>query len=347
MYPILLTMGAGDREAGIIRLVDWDTQKTISESEYRSDLSCFMEGREKPRGMTPRCKLNGGTFHGELFYTCTYNEILVYTFNQGFELVRTISRPTFADLHHVYCNGERLWVVCTGLDIVEELDLDGNLINQYQVADDVTDRYDLTQDYRRVAETKPHTSHPSYINEVDGRFLVTLQRKRSVIDLHTGETVFDGFPGPIHDGSTHGEHLYYTSVNGHVIRTNPQFDAVESFDTFALFGRRNPGWCRGLCVTNNGHVLVGYTRSRQTHSPGFKKNIAQRTYSYLKEQFKNRLGRPAYTTYPKMDSHLAEIDLSTNRLIKDYPLGGRSMTIYGIYELTGEWSELVQPAYVH
>ena len=337
----MLTMGMGDREEAILRIIDWDSLVVIAEARYRSELSCFLEQVPSPP-IPPRCKFNGGSFQEDLFFTCTHNEVVVYTYNSGLKLAYTFSRPTFTDLHHVHCEKDRLLVVNTGLEIIEEVDMKGNLIHQYMMADDVCERYDLTQDYRRIASTKPHTSHPNWITHLGNQYLVTMLQTRTVVELETRKTMISGFPHKIHDGVLYNGCLYYTTTNGHIVEVDVDtLNINHVYSTYPLFGRVQPGWCRGLYPLGNFHFLVGYTRFRKTYSPGFKPNLWERTRVFAKDSLKRLLGRPAPSIDPRMDSHIAEIDIKSGRLIKDYVLGTPCMTIYGIYPLNDTWLDLL------
>ena len=137
---------------------------------------------------------------------------------------KIISLPCFNDVHHaaVVAPDGRLFVVVTGLDAVAELTPDGELIRLVSViGGSVWDRFTPIVDYRKVCTTKPHRSHPNFVFFLEGRPWVTRFEQRDAIPLE-GEAVdrrpFQLGGAGVHDGHIVGGFLYFTTVNGFILR---------------------------------------------------------------------------------------------------------------------------------
>ena len=111
---------------------------------------------------------------------------------------------------------------------------------------------------------------------------------------------------PIHDGIVQGEEVWFTSVNGSLIKSSMETgEVVDVFDLQAL--REDElavGWCRGLTFVEKDKVLVGFTRLRPTK---FRKNV---------RWIKHRLGLRSHVDI--CPSRLGLYDLSKRELIRDY-----------------------------
>ena len=88
-------------------------------------------------------------------------------------------------------------------------------------------RFSDTTDYRKVASTKPHKSHPNFIFELNDEIWVTRARQRDAVCLHDSGRRIDiavQFP---HDGLVSGERIYFTLVDGRVVVVNSRRLQVE------------------------------------------------------------------------------------------------------------------------
>jgi hypothetical protein len=114
-----------------------------------------------------------------------------------------------------------------------------------------------------------------------------------------------GFAGP-HDGIHHGDAIYFTSVDGHII----QIDAAtlkmrQAIDLNAAEGTEQPlGWCRGLFVTGD-IAWVGFSRLRPTR---FRSNVR-----WLKRGLRWR-------GHEMRPTRLAAYNLKTNLLLDEINL---------------------------
>ena len=69
----------------------------------------------------------------------------------------------------------------------------------------------------------------------------------------------------IHDGILERDRVWFTAVNGEVIRMDPRDGTIETFDlSKATRSERLLGWCRGIAVVDDSNVLVGFSRLRHT-----------------------------------------------------------------------------------
>ena len=202
-----------------------------------------------------------------LLYVCTETEILIYQ-TPDFSLVNYISLPIFNDLHHVMpsCSGS-LFVACTGLDAVFELSELGEPIREWDLSGHgLWTRFDSKTDYRKIASTKPHLVHPNFVFLRDEEVWVTRLMQQDAFRLIPFE---DRIPIELerpHDGIVFGDNVYFTTVDGRVVRadlTHRRVDAV--FNLADLFATIYPlGWCRGLKVIDDDLLIVGFSRLRPT-----------------------------------------------------------------------------------
>ena len=211
-----------------------------------------------------------GSIRGDCAYLCTQTEVLVCKF-PSFAIQRVISHPCFNDLHHVTLAPDgRLFVAVTGLDAVAELAPDGALLRLTSVIDDsVWDRFSETVDYRKVATTKPHRAHPNFVFFLDGRVWVTRFQQRDAVPLDRcskGRSPFDIAAEGAHDGHVMGDIIYFTTVNGLIVRFDLKSGTRKVFDLNAardVDPDRPLGWCRGLLPTAD-RAWVGFSRIRYT-----------------------------------------------------------------------------------
>lgn len=208
-------------------------------------------------------------------YTCTSTEILIYQVPE-FRLLRYISLPCFNDLHHVYPTHEgTLLVAVTGLDMVVELKADGSLLREWDVlGQDTWQRFSRGVDYRTVATTKPHRSHPNHVFQLEDEIWVTRFEQRDAISLsQPGRRIDIAIQRP-HDGCLFGDSIYFTTVDGHVVLANPKTLRVEKTCDLTTMGSAPEqilGWCRGLLPIDDHLIWVGFTRVRPTK---FRENLA-------------------------------------------------------------------------
>ena len=218
----------------------------------------------------PSIVFKAATVKGNCAYLCTQTEILICDF-PSFALRKIISLPCFNDVHHIAVAADgRLFVAVTGLDAVAELAPDGTLLRLTSVlGDSVWDRFSPTIDYRKVPTTKPHRAHPNFVFFLDEQPWVTRFEQRDAIPLYAARDSSEIFrlgEEPVHDGYVAGSYIYFTTVDGNIIRFHLASRAKQCFALPAMHGsyRDRPlGWCRGILPLGD-NVWVGLSRVRFT-----------------------------------------------------------------------------------
>ncbi len=206
---------------------------------------------------------------------CTSTEVLLYSL-PTFELLHYISLPCFNDLHHVCLSPEgTLLVVSTGLEMVVEVTLEGRILRQWNVlGEDPWGRFSRDTDYRKVASTKPHRSHPNHVFLLGDEIWVTRFEQRDAISLtRPGRRIDIAVQRP-HDGYVVGDSIYFTTVDGKIVRVSQKTLQIEQIHDLAeMHGPREHilGWCRGVLPIDERFAWVGFTRVRPTR---FRENLA-------------------------------------------------------------------------
>ncbi len=123
-------------------------------------------------GDLPAVSFKSASLSGNKLYVCTSTEVLIYEVPE-FRRLHYISLPRFNDLHHVCPTRDgTLLVAVTGLDMVVELTLSGELIREWSVlGEDPWQHFSPAIDYRAVPSTKPHRSAPELCVSARGRDL--------------------------------------------------------------------------------------------------------------------------------------------------------------------------------
>jgi hypothetical protein len=197
-------------------------------------------------------------------YLCTQTEILIHSF-PAFERLGYLSLPCFNDIHHVRPTPQgNLLVANTGLDMVQEISLQGEILREWDMLDEpLWTRFSRDEDYRKLPTTKPHKSHPNYIFFVEEEIWVTRCEQKDAVSLTRRGRRIDIGIERAHDGKVHDGKVYFTTVNGHIVIADTA--SLKVLDVIKL-GRqlKKPAWCRGLYVLDKNRVLVGLSRLRHT-----------------------------------------------------------------------------------
>ncbi len=261
-----------------------------------------------------------GTRVGDTLYACTSTEVLIYSL-PSFKCVGYISHPYFNDLHHVRPTPDgNLAVVSTGLDLVLVVSRDGQLVAEYPVLDqDPWERFSRSIDYRKVATTKPHASHPNYCFYLGNELWATRLEQKDAVCLPRRDKRFEIGLNYVHDGVLHGSRIYFTTVDGRIV----VFDAetrshVRTLDLNRLSDGQAPlGWCRGIHILDEDTVLVGFTRLKRTK---WREKVA-----WVKTMFGGQ-GFEAPT-------RIGAVDLRNERLLWEFDLEPYKMhTLFSIHE---------------
>jgi hypothetical protein len=273
---------------------------------------------------SPSIVFKAASIKGNRAYLCTQTEILICDF-PSFAIRQVISLPFFNDVHHVTVAADgRLFVAVTGLDAVAELTPDGTLLRLTSVVGgSVWDRFSQTVDYRKVPTTKPHRAHPNFVFFLDGAPWVTRFEQRDAIPLdgkRNGTRVFQLGDEPVHDGYVDGGHVYFTTVDGYILRFDLASGKKQSFALPAMQGsyRDRPlGWCRGILPLGD-KVWVGFSRVRFT---ALRCNL-----DWIRRGFRE------IDRLPPAPTRIACYDLARNTLVEEIVLEQQAMnTIFSIH----------------
>lgn len=199
----------------------------------------------------------------------TKTEVLICR-RPDFRVERVLTHPAFNDVHAAaptVDGGTR--VVSTGLDRVLYFDADDELrgVRPVLAGESTWGRFDPEADHRKIHSTKPHQAHPNFAFDFEGREWVTRFKQRDAVPIDAPDSAripidLEG----CHDGVVHGGAVFFTTVDGHVVRTRPGLEGPERVWNLNELtpGLRKLGWCRGLSFLDDGRVLVGFSRLRLT-----------------------------------------------------------------------------------
>jgi hypothetical protein len=261
---------------------------------------------------------------GDRAYLCTQTEVLICDF-PSFAIQKIISLPCFNDVHHVAVAPDgRLFVAVTGLDAVAELASDGAPIRLISLAGgSVWDRFSQTTDYRKVATTKPHQVHPNFVFFLDDKPWVTRFQQRDAVPLEgneAGKAIFRLGTEGVHDGHVTAEHVYFTAVNGLVLRFDLTSGEMQSFDLNKMpnsYPDRPLGWCRGLLPIGE-QTWVGFSRIRYT---ALRQNL-----DWIRHGFRDA------DRLPPAPTRIICYDLAKGTLVEEINLENESMnTVFSIH----------------
>lgn len=271
----------------------------------------------------PSVVFKAGTLDGNRLYACTQTEVIIYRL-PDFEVERYVSLPCFNDVHHVTpTDRNTLLVAVTGLDLVVEVDMDGGLLNEWDVLGaDTWARFSRNEDYRKVPSTKPHQAHPNFVftlgdeiwtTRCDLKDAVCLTNREKRIDL-SGE----GFHPVqvVHDGVLQDGKLYFTAVDGNVLIADPDSCQVtDVIDLKKIVGSEYPlGWCRGIKIIDDERVIVGFSRLRSTK--------LHDKVRWAKAQVKRIAGMEDYNkSLPSLPTRICCFNLRTRQQEWELPLG--------------------------
>lgn len=188
---------------------------------------------------------------------------------------QVISAPAFNDVHHAWPRAAGgYWVVNTGLDQLLAVDESATILEAHDVlGGEAWAHFDPAVDYRKVTSTKPHRAHPNYAFEFEGRLWVTRFKQRDCVAVDDVDARMPIDLQGCHDGFVLGDHVYFTTVDGHVVKTRPGLDRPAEVWNLATMvpGLRKLGWCRGLHMLSPTHAIVGFSRLRITK---WRENVA-------------------------------------------------------------------------
>jgi len=222
------------------------------------------------------------TIRGDHAYTCTNTEVVKIDL-RTLTIVERHTHRLFNDLHHVTQVGDHFFVASTGTDSVLEFDHQFELVHRYPVAgDEILARFGADADFRAIPNSKPHLAHPNFVEAWDGEIWVTNFDKGRVESLQSDRHHVVS-EHRIHDGIPALDRIWFTAVNGTVIKLDPKTGAVESTELASMTRTdRLLGWCRGIVPFSDTDVLVGFSKLRETKA---RENLKWIGNKFLKQNF--------------------------------------------------------------
>lgn len=321
----LYLLGGKQRDLRFVGAEEWDLYESalilkldVATGDVRTCVEYKSPGDARPHEHSA-CLFKSGSLVGDVLYACTNTEILVFRL-PAFEQLNYITLPCFNDLHHVTpCRDGSLLVVSTGLDLVARITPEGALLEQWDVlGGPAWQRFSREIDYRKVATTKPHQSHPNFAFQLHGDIWVTrLQQRDAVCLTSPGKRINIAVEQP-HDGLVSGKRVYFTLVDGRLALANADTLTIEKVIDLKTMSDPNAllGWCRGVLPADDDKLWVGFTRVRKTR---FQDNVL-----WVKRVFKEGM--------IEKPTHISLYDIGTNQCLREFDLEPHGMNIiYSIF----------------
>ncbi len=259
---------------GLLAVLDPDSGEMAHRCEYTTPAEL-----QAPR---QKMQLTGYSFIEDRLYVCSHTEIVVFDEWPPRAPVNRLSLPSFNDLHHCIPWEGGLAVANTGLETVDLISFEGELMQRWDVLspeERARSPIDETLDYRRLPDTKPHYAHPNHLFVLDGVLWVTKLRtsRASCVTGSLSDIVIEA--GMPHDGTPVAGRLTFTTTNGRVVRVDPATRGlVDCHDLKDMMsGPDLLGWCRGVCPDPRAEdsLYVAFSRSRRTRWKEFGFRVKQ------------------------------------------------------------------------
>lgn len=269
----------------------------------------------------PSITFKTATVVGDVMYACTQTEVMAFSL-PDFRQTWYCSIPRFNDVHHVLPAPEGYFVANTGLDEVLLIDRDGTILESFPTTPADQRRYfDDSIDWRKVASTKPHISHPNNVFQTgDATWALRLNFKDAICLEDPSCTLPIEVQRP-HDGLVRGDDVWFTTVDGHLVGVpyrGGERREVEISSKRVISG--SLGWCRGLWISDTAETaLVGFSQLRHTTD--------REKVSWVESavgRVKNELRLP---------TRVSLIDVSDGSTIQDYDLEPELAAVFSIHPL--------------
>ncbi len=245
---ILATLGDFSRADGQLVLIDFVKETWEIVLEYLPPVHLQVSGK----GFTGAAWIDkSGTSD---LLVCGYAAVFRVNPNH-WRVTDSLHRPDMNDLHHLAINGERLYIVNTGLDRIDCYLMNGGYLGGYDLIpawlgqkrqtdqshqadcqmiqpvgwiedtsfgakESSTDGY-----YQNPIDTSlpfhrrrvRDCVHPNHLSFFGQQLLVTRFRDRCVQDLRNWRIVIDNLPGYPHDGFVQDGRFWLTTTNGYLL----------------------------------------------------------------------------------------------------------------------------------
>lgn len=267
----------------------------------------------------PTILFKSGTRVDDLLYLCTQTEVMIVR-APTMERVAYVSLPAFNDVHHVRPSPSGgLLVADTGLDMVMEISLAGDVLHEWNVLGGSTwDRFSRDVDYRLVRTTKPHLAHPNHVFYIDEQPWATRFEQRDAVSVQDLDDRIEIGLERLHDGLVSGGMVYFTTVDGKVVIADIAKRLVVEVIDLTTFHAPDTrlGWCRGIHLDGQ-RLWVGFSRIRPTK---FRENVG-----WVLHGFKRDVG-----------THIACYDLAARACVAEILLEDAGMSaVFSIFAKPG------------
>jgi hypothetical protein len=267
----------------------------------------------------PSITFTAATLQNNLLYVATQTEVIIFSLSD-FSMEGYITLPCFHEIHHVLpLEKGKLLVANTGLDMVLEVSQDGDILRVWNVLgkENPWDRFSPFVDYRIIPTTRPHESHPNYVFKIAEDIWVTRCLQKDAICLTNPDLRIEIGRELVHDGVIHGNLIYFTQVDGHVVvvdKTSLQIVKDYNLNEITRVDT-SLGWCRGIEVLDQDKVIVGFTRIRPSKNSQSSSN-----------------------SYGILPTRVVCYDLKEKKQLWDMPLESFGINaIYSIHEKKKDW----------
>lgn len=203
------------------------------------------------------------TIKNDILTTCTSTEVLEYSLPE-LSPIRSISKPSFNDLHHAIRKDGKIYIANTGGDCVTVWDETNDSIEHRSVLSGTIARIQSDIDYRNVNSTKPHLAHPNHCFFIDDQLWVTRCDLMDAICMDDMTKRIDVGHNLIHDGVVYKDKIYFSSVEGSLIVFNKHTrDLLYKCELRHIIPNLS-GWCRGIMPVSNNLALVSFSKTRSS-----------------------------------------------------------------------------------
>lgn len=254
----------------LLGIVDAETGELLHRCEYRTPSELQAPGQ--------KMQFTGSAGADGRLYVCSHNEIVWFDDWPPTAPAGRVSIPGFNDLHHCIPWEGGLAVANTGLETVDHVSLEGELLERWDLLEGLADarRIDPELEYNRLEDTKPHRVHANHLFVRQGELWVTQLLKCGAVCVKDLSRRVQFDTGNPHDGRYIDGRLVFTTTNGHLVELDP-----ESLDVLARhdLGRMTPdaemlGWCRGVCeapgAPRSFHVGFSFPRRSKWREYAFR-----------------------------------------------------------------------------
>lgn len=280
-----LWVHAGEEEA----VYNYPFPRNVSDfNDYKGLISGSMPLPNSPDfEKLPRFGLTGLVELRDRLYAGSWNAIYEIR-KSNFELVRLISNPLMNDMHGIWADEECFITLLTGKDTVVISDHNGDVIEHFTVANDLsifTDKDIEKVDWRFLGKQFRGATgvwHFNYVQRFGDEIWLTARNLNAfiVVNKKTRKSWIRSMNQKtvvlLHDGLRYKDEYYFTSIDGKIIiaaeADKASFSVREKIDEIGKFSRdmicevirleetefnRQPNWCRGLaCADDVMYVTV-------------------------------------------------------------------------------------------